>query len=406
MTERSDLLITERSDLLITERSDLLIYVQHLLGIGHLRRAERIARAASAAGLRVDLVSGGGPQTLDLGGARFHQLTPALRTADENFSGLVTLEGNAITGAQETARRDQLLALLVRLRPKILLTEMFPFGRRQLRFELMPLLAAAQAMTPRPWIVSSVRDILTAAKDSKKTAWIVQTLRQNYDRVLVHSDPRLVSLQQSFPAAGAVADLLSYTGYITEGLTALERPAPSGEVLVSAGGGAVAEPLVRAALAARALSSLAAFPWRILIGANLPEASFAALRAAAPQGVIVERARPDFLRLLAACHLSISQAGYNTTLEVLAVGARALLVPFSAGSETEQGLRARLLADQGRLVMLEEQGLTGARLAAAIEQALSLPPPAPLELRLKGAEESARLLTQLAAQVPSQRRLS
>jgi predicted glycosyltransferase len=38
--------------------------------------------------------------------------------------------------------------------------ELFPFGRRQMRFELLPLLEAARARSPRPWIISSVRDVL------------------------------------------------------------------------------------------------------------------------------------------------------------------------------------------------------------------------------------------------------
>ena len=38
--------------------------------------------------------------------------------------------------------------------------EAFPFGRRQMRFELLPLLDAIAAMTPKPLLVTSVRDIL------------------------------------------------------------------------------------------------------------------------------------------------------------------------------------------------------------------------------------------------------
>ena len=41
-----------------------LIYVQHLLGIGHLVRAGALARGLEAAGIRVVLVSGGMPASL------------------------------------------------------------------------------------------------------------------------------------------------------------------------------------------------------------------------------------------------------------------------------------------------------------------------------------------------------
>jgi predicted glycosyltransferase len=163
-----------------------------------------------------------------------------------------------------------------------------------------------------------------------------------------------------------------------------QAPAPdtgsdgTGEVIVSTGGGAVAGPLIEAALAARALSPLAGAPWRFLIGPNMAEAAFRDLAArarvpggTAPGGVTFERARPDFRSLLARARLSISQGGYNTVLEVLAAGVPAVVVPFAAGSETEQILRARLLAARGALTLVEEAALTPAHLATAIAAALA-----------------------------------
>ena len=62
----------------------VFFHVQHLLGIGHLRRAATLARALAAGGFDVLLVSGGAPLPgLALGAARFHQLPP-LRAADDD----------------------------------------------------------------------------------------------------------------------------------------------------------------------------------------------------------------------------------------------------------------------------------------------------------------------------------
>jgi predicted glycosyltransferase len=377
--------------------AELFFYVQHLLGIGHIRRAALIARAAGAAGLSVAFVTGGEPVAgLDLGGAVPVQLDPPLRSADRLFSRLETPGGRRLDPAIEEQRRGQLLAVFERARPAVLLTEMFPFGRRQMRFELLPLLERARAAPWRPAIVSSVRDILTASRQPEKTAWILAMVEGFYDRVLVHGDPALVPFEATFPEAVRLGDRLSYTGYVVANAPAASGQEESGEVLVSTGGGAVAEPLVEAAFAARALSPLAQAPWRVLIGENLPAARFQRLVGLAPAGCRVERARPDFLALLAACRLSISQAGYNTTLEVLAARRPAVVVPFAAGQESEQTLRARLLAAQGRLVLVEEEGLTAASLAQGIERALNLPPPPPLELSLDGATQSAAILARLA----------
>jgi predicted glycosyltransferase len=147
--------------------------------------------------------------------------------------------------------------------------------------------------------------------------------------------------------------------------------AGEGEVIVSTGGGAVAAPLVEAALGARALSPLDAATWRLLVGPNTPETEFQDLAARAPAGFVVERARPDFRALLARARLSISQAGYNTVLEVLAAGIPAVVAPFAAGSETEQSLRAGLLAERGMLTVVDEAALGPETLAAAVRAALA-----------------------------------
>ncbi|MEQ8651717.1 MAG: glycosyltransferase [Kiloniellales bacterium] len=385
---------------------DLLLYVQHLLGIGHFRRAALIAREAAAQGLQVTVVSGGLPvPDADFGAARVVQLQPPLKTKDEAFSALVLEDGSALEPEVKQARAEQLLALFAAERPKVLLTEMFPFGRRQMRFELVPLLEAARAADWRPQIVSSVRDILTTLKQPGKIAWIVETAQRFYDRILVHGDPSLIPFERTFPEVAALGDRIRYTGYVVDSRIPKRKARPDGEILVSTGGGAVAEPLVRAVLEAYTTSPYHDRLWRVLIGYNLVEERFQALRKQAPAGVIVERSRPDFLTLLSQAALSISQAGYNTSLEVLAAGVPAVVVPFAAGGESEQTLRARLLAEAGRLVLAEEAGLNGARLNDAMASAFALSSTAPREqglqlgsqpVSLDGAAETARQLAELA----------
>ncbi len=390
----------------MSERCDLLLYVQHLLGIGHFKRAALIAREAARAGLKVTVATGGLPvPDADFGGARVVQLEPALRTKDQAFSALVLEDGSQL-GEQEKARRtQQLLSLFQAEQPAVLLTEMFPFGRRQMRFELLPLLQAAKAAAWRPKIVSSVRDILTTLKQPGKIAWIVETADHFYDCVLVHGDPALIPFERTFPEITAIGAEIRYTGYIVDSKIPPRAALAKGEFLISTGGGAVAEPLVRAVLEAYPLSPYRDRLWRVLIGYNLPDERFQALAAEAPGGVLIERSRPDFLTLLSKAALSISQAGYNTSLEVLAAGVPAVVVPFAAGGESEQTLRARLLADAGRLVLAEEAGLTGARLNDAIERAFALSTTAGREqglrvgrapVSLDGAAETARQLAALA----------
>ncbi len=353
----------------------VFFYVQHLLGIGHLRRAATLARAMAAGGFDVLLVSGGAPiDGLALAGVRFHQLPP-LRAADSGLRNLVRLDGTPLDDFFRADRVRRLLDLFEAEQPDVLLTEQFPFGRTQLRFELVPLLEAAQDLPSSPWIVSSVRDVVRRTASPARVDETVATFAA-FDALLIHADPALVRFEESFAAWDDVKARALYTGYVTDSdpLPAPRRGAGpaiagKGEVIVSAGGGAVGAPLLRAAVAARPLTPLADRRWRLLVGANMPAAEQAALAAAATDGIVIEPARDDFPTLLRGAALSISQAGYNTVIETLCHADRAVLVPFGTARETEQADRARLLADRGMVAAVPPDGLSPATLAAAVTAA-------------------------------------
>jgi len=375
----------------------VLFYVQHLLGIGHLKRAATVVRALQDAGLEVTLVSGGPPVPgLEVGNARLVQLDP-VRAGDLYFKVLLDASGQTVDDEFRRRRRDRLLAIFRELRPNIVVTELFPFGRRQLRSELLPLIEAAWAMQPRPALVSSVRDILVQPPKPERVTEMVDLADRWYDLVLVHGDPTLIPFEHTFPLADRLKGRIRYTGYVVDPPPANAGAAGRGEVIVSAGGGAVSEPLLAAALEARAMTRLADAPWRLLAGPSLDDDAVARLRAAAPAGVTIERARPDFTTLLANCTLSISQGGYNTVMEVLATRCRAVVVPYAGGLETEQTLRARLLAGRGALTVVDESALSPATLAAAVEAALSGPRPDAAGLDTGGAAATARMLAALAS---------
>jgi predicted glycosyltransferase len=266
---------------------------------------------------------------------------------------------------------------------------------------LLPLLDAAHARRPRPAIACSVRDILVGKSDPRRLRETVDIVKRYFDRILVHGDPRLVEFGATFAAADEIAERIGYTGYVViPPAQTTDSLAGQGEVLVSAGGGAVGAPLLRAALAARPLTTLASAPWRVLTGHNLSEADFGALRATADSGITVERFRPDFQARLHSCRLSVSQAGYNTVMEILSAGARAVVVPFAEGGESEQPLRAELLSRRGLLTVVHPDRLNAASLAAAINHAAGRPAPHPSGIDMAGAENTAKAVADLLSATP------
>jgi predicted glycosyltransferase len=374
----------------------VLFWVQHLLGTGHLRRALTLARAMAEAGLRVVVASGGMPAPW-LGANRVELIQlPPVRASDLTFASLLDEHDRPVDHRLLAMRRERLLALFRELRPQVVITEMFPFGRRAFRSELIPLLEAAAAARPRPWRLCSVRDVLVRKPDPEGYAWMLEQARAHYDRVLVHTDPRLIPFELTFPHARELGARLVETGYV------VEPPAPPsaegrGEVLVSAGGGRVGAALLEAAITARDRSRLRERPWRLIAGGNLAGATYEGVRIALPEGCILERQREDFPALLANSLLSISQAGYNTVLEGLRFQKPMVLVPFETATETEQRTRAERLVQLGLAEVVWESGLTPQRLAGAVDRAFRRLPGAWPDVALDGGLRTARLVARWAA---------
>ena len=371
-------------------RKRVLFHVQHLLGVGHLQRSLRIAEALVDTGIAVTLVQGGPPvpEVARPPGIDLVQLPP-IRARDATFA-LVDEAGNPVDDELRTARCEALLAAFAAVRPGAVVIEGFPFARRAFHFELDPLIAAARdAGLP---VICSVRDIPTVRPDPARLAEIVTRVRRDFAAVLVHGDRDFIPFDAAFPAAPEIAERLRYTGYVVMPQPT-EAAAPTGEILVSVGGGAAGRLLLEAALAARRGGCLADRPWRILAGASLTAAEFAAVQQGALPGVVIERFRRDFAALLQGSHVSVSQAGYNTVLDIVNAGVRSVLVPFAAERETEQAIRAQHLAARGAAIVVPERGLTPASLAAAIERAAS-GEPARILLATGGAARSAALIAE------------
>ncbi|MFN0263391.1 glycosyltransferase family protein [Tepidamorphus sp. 3E244] len=365
----------------------VLFYVQHLLGIGHVYRARRVCDAIHASGLELTLVTGGLPvKVLENLPYDVVQLPP-LRTSGTDFAGLVDADGNPADEAYMQGRRAQLLELAESLRPDIAITEAYPFGRRQMRHELRPFLETLRENGAK--LLCSVRDILQQNRKPGRDAEARDLLNALYDGVLVHGDPRIASLADTFPLADEISIPVHHTGMVAPPVS--PPSARDKRVVVSAGGGVVGGKLLQAASAAASDPRMAAHEFVLSTGPNLPENERAALLAASPANVKVVSFVDDLPGMLAASEVSVSQAGYNTVADILVADTPCVLVPFATDGETEQTFRAQALSRLERAVHLPEVDVTASSLAEAITRAAQLRHRA-ISMSLDGAAKTASLL--------------
>ncbi len=105
-----------------------------------------------------------------------------------------------------------------------------------------------------------------------------------------------------------------------------------------------------------------------------------------PEGYINEQ---DIGAYYASADLVISRAGGHTAYELGVLGKKSILIPFPHTTGAEQLLQANLLEKQGIGVVIEEKELNKETLLRSIQEVLSAPKPAKLDLPKDAAERMA-----------------
>ena len=388
----------------------IMFYCQHVLGIGHLVRSAEIVREL-ARDSHVLLVTGGEipdgfrfPENIDT-----LQLTPLKASPD--FSSLQLCDFSRSLEETRAIRRTLLLQAFNEFKPDVLVTELFPFGRKHFRFELLPLLERARSQkSRRTLVVSSVRDILVARKDQEEYEQRVCSLVNSfYDLVLVHGDEKFLKLDESFSRVTDLRCPVAYTGYVAQQskpdagksydppMVDQSRPA----IIVSNGSGQyltgqmLLENLLRAA---HLLQGQIPHEFRFFAGPLMPEETYNSLQtlAAASGNVRLSRYTPDLAAVLKRAELSVSMGGYNTVMDILSAGVRALVYPVTSNGDQEQSVRAEKLARMGVLDLIGPEELAPEKLAQKLAAALRNEPTR-LALNRDGAANSALLLRKYLA---------
>lgn len=378
----------------------ILHYCQHVLGIGHFFRTLEICRALSDH--EVVLVTGGAAVDIDLPQHIREVSLPSL-SMDRDFKTLLTGKKRYSIREIRKKRRQALFKIYKETVPDIFMIELYPFGRRAFSFEIDPVLKGIQYELLKPArVVCSLRDILVDKKKLTPSyeARVVDSLNRYFDALLIHADPALLKLNETFGSLDAINIPVVYTGFVTPappsgarerlrkklGIADNERL-----LIVSLGGGRVGETLPAAAIEAFKLLNLPQRSFlQIFAGPLMDPVKFKHLKEYSVENINVARFTPDFLSYLAAADLSISMAGYNTCMNILAAGVPALVWPFS--QNREQRMRAERLAQVGCLKVLTDEDMDPDRLAAIMDDMLSRPKRTKNPVDLNGANQTARWL--------------
>jgi predicted glycosyltransferase len=378
----------------------IIYYCQHVLGIGHFFRSLEICKAF--AGHEVILITGGSRVPVQLPSHVREMHLPELMMNQE-FSLLYSPEEGKSVPQVMQERRQLLFHLFATEAPDLFIVELYPFGRKAFRFEIDPILEGIHCGDlPPSRVVCSLRDILVEKKDPiAYEARVIDILNRYFDALLIHADPRVLTLDETFSRLKDITVPMVYTGFVTP------IPAPDAgrrlrqqlgidqkEILIvaSAGGGNVGKILLEAVVEAFEFMNIdQPIHLHLFTGPFLDEDAFERLQRIRDTRLRIFRFTSDFSSYLSGADLSVSMAGYNTCMNIAAAKVPALVWPFP--QNREQGLRALRLAQFGVLQVLSEEDLHPRRLSAIMQQAISLRSRSTADIDLSGAASTARWLS-------------
>lgn len=366
----------------------IMIYSQHVLGIGHFFRSMEIAKALC--GHEVLFVEGGEPIAGLVPPDHVKRVFLPPLMMDAEFTKMETRTGELEEIKQH--RTAVLVEAYFRFSPHVFMTELFPFGRKQFRFELVPLLDEITERRRSTRVVCSLRDILVEKRNQAQyEEGVLSVLNRCYDMLLIHSDPRLTRLEETFASAGRIGIPIRYTGFVVRTPPSPMKSPAHRTVVVSSGGGKVGVDLLESTMRAFRGMSQEDLRLRVFVGPFMDRHDRDKLErlAASDERITLCPFSLDFLSELAEAELSVSMAGYNTCMDILSIGVKALVHPFA--QNREQAMRAAKLQELGIVKVLES--LEEDEVRRRIRETLEEQQPVKGEsLDLAGAANTARLL--------------
>jgi predicted glycosyltransferase len=368
--------------------------------LGHLRRALEVARRLSET-FDVTVVFGdAGSRDIEIPDGVETVTLPALgMDLDTN---IIDISRSNDLRDRIVARRDAMIRVFERLKPRVVAIENFPFTQHGLRGEVLPLVERARnGVYGESLVVCMTDGILFGgpSKEESRADVAADLLDRYFDLVVVQSDPVFARLEEFFQPRNTLHTPLYHTGFVTREA----ESAPVADdlnldtVLVSAGDGEHGGPLYRAAIEAhKILRPTMPRPMKIVAGDLLPEDEWQKLlvRGDNVKDLIIERSVPDLRSEMSSASWCVSQCGYNTAVNAIYAQTPSLFVPSGKDRRQEQLVRAQRLVYWGAGRLLMPHHLNGVSLANEIQQLVKFEP-RKIYFDLNGAANAAHLISQV-----------
>ncbi|MBD2168348.1 glycosyl transferase [Calothrix membranacea FACHB-236] len=381
----------------------ILFYCQYLSGMGHLVRSTEIVRSLVKY-FQVYFICGGPeitgfeiPPQVEVIKLPALWLENGKFTVDDTYQ---TVE------AVQKIRKNLLIAEFERIQPDCVITEFFPFGRHKLLFELVPFVEHIKLTSPDTKIICSLRDVIGKESLQEEAETICYLMNRYFDLLLFHADANFQTFSETFNRHRDIKAQIFHTGFVTQSAKdSINEHQLWGEtnpeivkILVSVGGGRIGYELLETVIAASPiLEKTVPHIIKIFTGPFMAEEKVQQLIKVAEQqkNIQIETYTLQLLAYMQSANISLSLSGYNTTMNILSTGVRAIVVPIGHENEDkEQLVRTQKLQQLGIVDYILPKDLTAThlsqRIIAGLNRNLVLDNAAKFDLQ--GADNTASFL--------------
>lgn len=364
------------------------LYSHDTKGLGHMRRNLRIAEALASKDVTVLLVAGAREAGSFAMPPGVDCLTLPAYSKDAE-GGYAARHLSMSLDELLSLRAQTIRAAVGAFAPDLFIVDYAPRGGLG---ELMPTLEALGSETV---CVLGLRDILGEPGFVGRN-WVradnEACIRKHFDAVWIYGDERVYDTIGEYRMAPDIASMTRYTGYVGRvrddlAIGGLSEPYD----LCLVGGGQDGANLALAfATAKRPRNGV------VLTGPYMPEAVRKELhRLQAPDLRIVDFT-PDPTGWLAGADRVLAMGGYNTMVEIIERGKRALIVP-RCNSRQEQILRAERFAALGIVHCLDSDQLSSEAVSQWLHADVPVPPSLATRIDLSGASRIHAFMTELVS---------
>ena len=374
----------------------LLIYTHDSFGVGHVRRSMNIVQAVAEQSPQSSILLVTGSPSVELfkdipQNADYVKL-PTIAKSGAKANQPPTLGVGIVE--LSLLRRTMIQQIVDTFSPDVFLVDNFPLGSRQ---ELVATLHQARRSHTRTLL--GLRDIVDPpekVRDDWTRHGITSAIDRYYDRILIYGVPEILDAADGYALPSSVAAKIHYCGYVTADgpleRTRAEIRAELGVtgrlIMATVGGGADGFPILQAFL--QALPQFPDDTAMVITGEFMTPSDRAELHllAADRSSIVIRGYESDLRSYMAAADVVVAMGGYNTIAEILALGARAIIVPrnWRSGENSyhsltdmneEQLIRARALHNMGLVDMVHPDSLCSDLLADRITCAFEEPDTSP-----------------------------